>query len=58
MDPERRPSSSAKKYAASGLRSATIFSTDEPSVPALAAAFPVSTGIDTLSNIRMQFSFV
>jgi hypothetical protein len=30
-------------------------SAGEPSVPALAAAFPVSTGIDTLSNVRICF---
>jgi hypothetical protein len=27
-----------------------------PRVPALAAAFPVSAGIDTLSNIRIGYS--
>ena len=38
IDPDRLPLSSAKKYAASGLRSASIFSTVLPSVPFLAAA--------------------
>src|ERR1035438_1721588 len=54
IEPDLFPLSSGKKYAASGLRSARIRSTVEPSVPALAAAFPASTGIDTLSNIRMH----
>jgi hypothetical protein len=27
----------------------------EPRVPAFTAAFPASTGIDTLSNMRMGF---
>src|SRR5215467_8682125 len=53
MEPDLWPLSSAKKYAASGFKSPRIFSIVVPRVPALAAAFPASTGIETLSNIRI-----
>jgi|SRR6516162_6582338 hypothetical protein len=53
MEPDLWPLSSAKKYAASGFKSPRIFSIVVPKVPALAAAFPASTGIETLSNIRI-----
>ena len=46
-----------KEISSFRFSSAKIFSTVEPKVPALAAAFPLSTGIDTLSNIRITFPF-
>src|SRR5262252_5195486 len=55
IEPDRLPLSSAKKYAASGLRSAKIFSIVLPSVPPLAAAFSAWAGIDTLNSIRIVF---
>src|SRR5689334_6961624 len=55
MYPVRSPLSSAK-YTASGLISDKIFCTVLLSAPLFAAAFPVSTGIETFNNIRMEFN--
>src|ERR1700688_3642268 len=52
MYPVRSPLSSAK-YAASGLRSSRIPLMVVPSLPLRAAAFPASTGIETLSIMRI-----
>src|SRR5580700_2902677 len=52
MYPVRSPLSSAK-YAASGLRSSRMFLIVVPRLPARAAALPASTGIETLSIMRI-----
>src|SRR6185295_1058392 len=50
--PVRSPLSSAK-YAASRLRSSRMLLIVAPNLPFRAAALPASTGIETLSNIRI-----
>src|SRR5262245_23082650 len=50
--PVRSPLSSAK-YAASGLRSSRMLLVVAPSLPFRAAVLPASTGIETLTNIRI-----